>query len=37
MFQICNTLGRGVEWKEIVKHSLHIFMWFFYWEELYFL
>jgi hypothetical protein len=28
MFQICNTLGRGVEWKEIVKKSLHIFMWF---------
>lgn len=28
MFQICNTLGHGVEWKEIVKYSLHIFMWF---------
>jgi hypothetical protein len=28
MFQICNTLGHGVEWKEILKYSLHIFMWF---------
>lgn len=28
MFQICNTLGHGVEWKEIVKNSLHIFRWF---------
>jgi hypothetical protein len=22
MFQICDTLGHGVEWKEIVKNSL---------------
>jgi hypothetical protein len=29
MFQICNTLRHGVEWKETIKiNSLHIFMWF---------